>query len=272
MTELPFKAISVDMDGTFCGSDRSYDHARFAKILTELEKRNIAFIPTSGRPLCRLEVDFEEFKDRLNYVADNGAVLAIHNKITDKIVFSFETVMNVINYVKKHYPDNLPTITVSGIEHSYCLKDQDQVLKEYSRYYYPNLVEIDSFDDLPEDNYTKLNFHLLAELIPEMERDYNSKFPDPIRITSSGWEDNDIIPVGVNKAEGLKKLLQEMEIDPSELIAFGDGMNDVEMLSLAGISYVMENATNEVKKYADHIAPANTENGVLAVLENYLGI
>lgn len=272
MTELPFKAIAVDMDGTFCGSDRSYDHQRFSKVLDELERRNIAFIPTSGRPLCRLEVDFEEFKDRLDYVADNGAVLAVKDKIVDKISFPFETVKQVCAYVKEHYPDNLRTITISGIENSYCLASQSEEQKAYSKYYYPNLKQIDDFENLPEDDYTKLNFHLLAKLIPEMERDFNAKHDQQVRITSSGWEDNDIILQGVNKAEGLKQLLAILEIAPKDLVAFGDGLNDLEMLKLAGHSYAMENGNPEVKKIADHIAPPNTEMGVLAVLEEYLGL
>ena len=60
------------------------------------------------------------------------------------------------------------------------------------------------------------------------------------------------------------------EIQPSELIAFGDGMNDKEMLELAGYSYAMENAEPALRKVAKYIAPSNNDDGVLQVLDKYL--
>ena len=80
----------------------------------------------------------------------------------------------------------------------------------------------------------------------------------------------DIIPEGVNKAVGLKEFLAYLDVPRSELIAFGDGENDLEMLKFAGLSYAMANGQDIVKKIAKFIAPTNNDNGVFKVLNKYL--
>ena len=56
-------------------------------------------------------------------------------------------------------------------------------------------------------------------------------------------------------------------IERSQIIAFGDQMNDIPMIKYAGMGVAMKNAPDDVKKYADLIAPANDESGVAYVLE-----
>ena len=75
---------------------------------------------------------------------------------------------------------------------------------------------------------------------------------------------------GVNKAQGLDLMLKRWNLGHDDLIAFGDGGNDIEMLTHAKYGYAMENGDPKVKAIADYIAPANNEAGVLQVLKGYL--
>lgn len=79
------------------------------------------------------------------------------------------------------------------------------------------------------------------------------------------------MPAGVNKGQGIKYFLRYFDVKPDELIAFGDGMNDKEMIELAGYSYAMKNGDERLKKIAKYEAPSNNDMGVLQVLEHYLG-
>jgi hydroxymethylpyrimidine pyrophosphatase-like HAD family hydrolase len=56
-----------------------------------------------------------------------------------------------------------------------------------------------------------------------------------------------------NKAIGLQAMCEKLSIDPSEVMAFGDNFNDVEMLRLVGVSYAMEHSHPDVKVQAKHI-------------------
>ena len=75
---------------------------------------------------------------------------------------------------------------------------------------------------------------------------------------------------GISKGTGLKRLLEKLGMTGKDLIAFGDGGNDIDMLDFAEYSYAMANGMQEVKDHAKFVAPANTENGVFKVLQEYL--
>ena len=62
----------------------------------------------------------------------------------------------------------------------------------------------------------------------------------------------EVVPKGVAKDKSLQQLLGKLSIKEDELIACGDGMNDIPMLKIAGVAAVMDNAYEEVKKYAQY--------------------
>lgn len=74
----------------------------------------------------------------------------------------------------------------------------------------------------------------------------------------------------VNKGNALKWLCKKLGIDMSQLIAFGDGGNDIDMIKAAGIGVAMSNACGELKNCADVITKSNDEDGVAWFLENQL--
>ena len=76
---------------------------------------------------------------------------------------------------------------------------------------------------------------------------------------------------GVSKAEAIKKLTQILEIPIEDVIAFGDEVNDMEMLKLVGLGIAMENADDVVKEAADRIAGNNDQDGVGKELEKIFG-
>lgn len=61
--------------------------------------------------------------------------------------------------------------------------------------------------------------------------------------------------------------MKEWNINPEELLAFGDSNNDLEMLDLEGYSYVMSNGTTQAREIAKYIAPSNDDNGVISIIK-----
>jgi Cof subfamily protein (haloacid dehalogenase superfamily) len=79
----------------------------------------------------------------------------------------------------------------------------------------------------------------------------------------------DIMPSGVSKAEALDKVCFSLGIGPADVLALGDGHNDMEMLTWAGRGVAMGNAPDDVKAVADEVGPHVDDDGVAHVLSRY---
>ena len=80
----------------------------------------------------------------------------------------------------------------------------------------------------------------------------------------------DVMAAGVSKGAGLRTLQEALEVGRDETAAFGDYLNDLEMLDAAAHSYAMANAHPRLRARARHIAAANSDNGVARAIEAML--
>jgi len=96
------------------------------------------------------------------------------------------------------------------------------------------------------------------------------RFPEGAVFLKSKPNYVEIAPPNINKGFSLKKLGEHLGIAREEIMAFGDGQNDVPMLEYAGFGYAMANACKEALACTDLIAPSNAEDGVAQIIESYL--
>lgn len=84
----------------------------------------------------------------------------------------------------------------------------------------------------------------------------------------SAWLD--IVPEGVNKGTALADIAASYQIDPSDVLAMGDGRNDLEMLRWAGRGVALGDAPAEVKDSADHVTGRFDDGGTVEELSRWL--
>ena len=92
---------------------------------------------------------------------------------------------------------------------------------------------------------------------------------DECSITSWNPTGIDIVARGSGKAAGIAQFIEEQGLDRSEIMAFGDGENDIEMLKYAGIGVAMGNAGDAVKAAADYVTDSVDENGIENALKHF---
>ena len=97
------------------------------------------------------------------------------------------------------------------------------------------------------------------------------------KVITSGTEDvkveyhyTEITSKDVNKWMAIQNLANRLNIKPSEVIAIGDNMNDMEMIENAGLGVIMGNSAEYMHEFADVVAPTNNDDGVAYILEKYL--
>ena len=103
---------------------------------------------------------------------------------------------------------------------------------------------------------------IIDELSPDM--------PLGTEIRPSGLDMAEIAAAGVSKSAGLEIICQRYGFDAADVLAFGDGLNDIDMLRWAGQAVAMSNAPDSVRDAADRIAPSNEDDGVAVVVEAML--
>lgn len=79
----------------------------------------------------------------------------------------------------------------------------------------------------------------------------------------------DVIKKGNSKAKALKKMAHYLQLDEKDIVCFGDGLNDREMLSQSGIGIAMGNASDQVKETSDFVTDTNDNDGISKALKHF---
>jgi Cof subfamily protein (haloacid dehalogenase superfamily) len=80
----------------------------------------------------------------------------------------------------------------------------------------------------------------------------------------------EILPPGASKGAALKMLLKDMKIPAEQVMALGDGENDIEMIQLAGVGVAVGNAHQKLKAVANHVVASNDADGVGEAIERFV--
>ena len=262
---MTIKLIATDMDGTFLDIDGAYDRQRFDAVLSKLAAKDIYFVAASGRQLLALESLFAEFKDRVIFIAENGGIVKFRDTILFEEKMPFDKVLKIADMLRQSDYVMHDAVLLSGARGSYILDTTNEYYKEKAKHYYENIQVVSDFA-LVADDVLKLTVNFSAETVLEGEAWFNRQV-NSVRAVTTGFESVDIIPKGISKETGLVHLADKFNIQPSQVLAFGDNLNDLEMLRYAGTSVAMSNARDEVKQLADHVIGHHGDQAVLAYLE-----
>ncbi len=104
-----------------------------------------------------------------------------------------------------------------------------------------------------------------AELV-SIRREMAERFPQ-IKVTASTWNNLEFNAAAAHKGNALRRFAEHLGLTLSNCAAFGDGLNDLSMVEMAGVGVAMANAVPEVKRVAARVTLSNDEDGVAAMLE-----
>lgn len=253
--------IATDMDGTFLDSNKSFS-PEFLDIFFQLKQRKIKFVIASGNQYYRLYQKFLPMSESMYFIAENGSYIAKGSKELYSNVMGETDLQEAINLLLK-YEDIF--IVLCGRKGAYILNkniDQEEVVKKY----YCNYQFVDSFDKI-EDGIMKIAVYHALGNIETFFSSIHDKLPKKLKVVTSGNCWMDIQNKDINKGIAIRFLQMIYEIPPENCMAFGDQMNDYEMLQQVTYSYAMENAVEPIKNIAYRITRSNEEQGVLETIK-----
>ena len=117
--------------------------------------------------------------------------------------------------------------------------------------------------------YKGEKIYQIVAFVSDKERKILEVTLDECAITSWNATGIDITPKGGGKATGIKQYLEQNNLKQEEVMAFGDGENDIDMLKYAGIGVAMGNASAHVKACADYVTDTVDNGGILKALQHF---
>lgn len=271
---MSIKLIGLDLDGTLLNSDKIISH----KTLSTLKKAadsGIHIVPVTGRPLFGIPKQLAALQYIRYLITSNGAITYDRHEqkilrcrcltysqaqsILDASRPEIWAVRDVLSNGCGHCEADVIEFMVEISDREYV--DMSKIIIE-NAFYYPSQAE--SKGELIENiSIIAKNPADCSEILESVSRIKN------VRIVSQGNCGFEVGSIEADKGMALVELGEKSGIDYSEIMAVGDGGNDIGMLSAVGVSVAMGNASDVLKNAADFITTNCDNDGVAAAIEKY---
>lgn len=266
---FPFRAIALDLDGTLTNHDKVVT-PRTRQALLLAESKGAIIILASGRPTYGIVPVAEclELEKRGGYILSYNGGNIVNTKTGEKLFSQFlpDAVIPILyKYAKEK---NHALLGYAGNEIITEMPD-DPYVKEESRINKMNIRKVDNLLEALEPHPTKLLMTGDPTDMIKAEEELVEILGEKMDIFRSAPFFLELVPKGIDKAQSLLRLLSKINLTPADLMAFGDGYNDLSMLKLAGVGVAMANAAPEVRADADYVTLSNEEDGVAEALLHF---
>ncbi|MBD0292747.1 MAG: HAD family phosphatase [Jiangellaceae bacterium] len=265
---MNLRLIATDLDGTVLRSDLTVSE-RTRQALQAAEQHGVMVIVATGRPPRWMRPVADALGHTGLAVCANGAM--VYDMHTERILehtpITREVVLKVAAAVRAAVPD--VAFAVETYDAGFAREDAYQSRPDISIGW--DDVRVGALEDVVGDDVVKLlvrHAHLDPDGLLAAARQVAGDLAELTHSSRSGLVE--ISAAGVTKAATLTRIAGERGIQAEEAVAFGDMPNDLPMLAWAGRGYAMANAHPAVLDAAEHVAPANDDDGVAVVVEELL--
>ena len=258
------RAVVFDLDGTLLDEAREISEFN-RQVISKLRSRGVDIFLASGRTYLSMLPYYRSLGLDTPLISYNGA----------KIVYPDGEVVE--SGLAPKMVDHLIQLSRSLQVHLNLYHDEVWYTE------YPQSAEafkyaetsglapvVPNFDLIMKSGITKALFIAPPERLHDVKLAVAQRLGDMVSVTSSMRSFLEILKRGVNKGQALREVLSRYGIALADVIAFGDGLNDLEMLQSVGLGVAMDNAYEELKSVADDIAPHHNQGGVGVYLQRLL--
>ena len=261
------KIIFCDMDGTLLDGDGNMP-PMFDDVVGEVIKRGAIFAPASGRQYSALLRQMGKYIDDFVFISENGTFIARHDK---EIWSSTMKKGDVERVLRKGLAIPRCYSVLCGKRLAFVTREWETYMENMRQYFTQCKIVDDLFQTIDDEDIIKVAFcdaergDAERTIYPPLMTEDG---PVHVVLSSNYWVD--VMNPGVNKGVAVRRVQRALGIKPEECAAFGDYLNDIEMLSAVGYGFAMENAHEDVKKIAKYRAPKNIEYGVMTKIKELL--
>lgn len=268
------KLIGLDCDGTLLNDNKEL--TEYSKeVLQRAISQGIHIVVATGRPLTGIPKEVLSIEGIRYALTSNGARIVdmMENKVISECTMPAKTARKLFRIFAVY--DTYKEIFIDG--QGYASKEDLERVDAYvdtesmARYVRECREAVESIEELLQED------RIRVDKVHVMFRDQKERMKaldevnkvEGITTTFAISNNIEVNMLDVDKGQGLLRLGKLLGIEREEIMACGDGMNDLEMLKAAGLGIAMENAMEEVKQAADYITDTNENNGVAKAIEKF---
>ena len=268
------KLIAIDMDGTLLNANKQLleETKQYFKEFHYKDTDTLLVLCT-GRP----ETGIRPYLKDLGYLEENHYIISQNganiyesqtgNRIMDAFVDS-SAIQKWIQLGKEH---NIG-ILGGGVDYYYSFDQEPTEWMESDVKLVNGQIKRITIEESLTTNFYKILLLADEEQLNEFETVIPDAWREEFYVVRSQKYLVEVLTKGVNKAYGLEKLVQRLNINinRNEIAAIGDAANDIEMLQYSGLPIAMGNATEEVKGLSKMVTDTNENNGVIKAIERVI--
>ena len=268
------KLIAIDMDGTLLNGKKHIDKVQKEAIHEAIEA-GIKIVLCTGRPLYGILPFYEELGlselDSEGYVILNNGC-SIHKTKDWELIDQVNFISDDIDYLYKFSEGYDINFTLVNDYYYFNIDDRkptDELITD-AGFVFSDITNI-SLKEAKNGKHKIIKIMFLGNpnIMANFQKENESILKDKYSSVLSQPYIYEILPKGNNKGTGLKKLAKKLGIKQEEIMAIGDGNNDIEMFEYAHYSVAMENGTKPARKAAKYQTDSNENNGVAKAIRKY---
>ncbi|MGL5950014.1 MAG: HAD family hydrolase [Cetobacterium sp.] len=274
---MEYKLVALDMDGTLLNEEQEISKENLETI-KELKGRGVEFVIVTGRPDVMVKKYLEILELENPVLAANGAT--VRNVFTGDVYSVKEiekkTVLELYNFFTER--GLFPRFCCLGGVYTFNPNEFVEGVNPFAHMSkrlasHMNFTIIENIETIM-DNKTKV----VNVMFPSMDEEILLSIQNEVKnisgvdVLRGSKITLDIIKENVSKGETLLEYAETLGIKSHEIIAIGDGENDISMLSVVGFPVTLENGDERLKKIAHMITDSNENSGVSKALKKIFKI
>ena len=269
------KLVASDLDGTLLNRNKEITPRLFGA-LKNLDELGVYFVPSTGRPFGTVPKAIKELPFLKYVITSNGATIydAVEQKNIIENFLTPEAVDAVIEIAKE-----LPVITEYFIDgKAYIAKavyddlTPFELTESHEAYIKNSRTPVEDFwNEMKKNNTVLENINLVFKDMDLRKEIWDKlKATELASVTAATTKNIEITSLFATKAKALEKLCDLLGLTREQVLAMGDGDNDMPMIQFAGIGIAMENGEEHIKQAADIIADDCNDFGAAKILEQII--
>ncbi len=259
--------IFSDMDGTLLDEQKRLPKQIF-HLLDALKQKNITFAIASGRQYYNLYEQFAKYANDMLFIAENGAMMFEGKQCIFYSEIAYERLLAPVMRIRQ-LSNAWPVLC--GVNSAYVEHDHPQFIENCRMYYRRLQIVDDVLEAAKQDHICKISIYDACDS-QQNGLPWIQGYTNDLHTVISGQHWIDITNENTNKGSAVAYLKKIKQLKREQLMAFGDYLNDAELLKACEVSYAMANAHPDIKKTAKYLADSNENNGVVKAICDYLHI